>query len=425
MEFNVYWVLIAASVIVILSYFFNALARRTNVPSVLMLIVTGFAISFIIEFDGETLRPTLETLGTIGLVMIVLEAALDLYLDKKKAGLIGKSLIIALILLFFTTFGIALIIKFFFEVNQFDALVYAIPLSIMSSAIIIPSVANLIGEDKEFLVIESAFSDILGIMLFYFILDSVELQGFGSISLHVAKNIGLTLIIAVAFGYLIIILIQKVTGEVKLFLPIAVLVLLYATGKLFHLSSLIFVLAFGLMLNNINLFFKGFLKRYIIPEAYQELLSEIKLITLESSFLIRTFFFIVFGMSITMDGFNQLSVFIVAILALAIMYLFRWAALRLITPKLIFPALYVAPRGLITILLFYSIPAQHQIANFSTAILFLVIITSNLIMMYGLIKNSQNLDNTPGEILYETPLSESQDTRIEPKPESPDATALE
>ena len=217
MEFNVYWALIAASVIVILSYFFNALARRTNVPSVLMLIVTGFVISFIVEFDGETLRPTLETLGTIGLVMIVLEAALDLYLDKKKAGLIGKSLIIALILLFFTTFGIALIIKFFFEVNQFDALVYAIPLSIMSSAIIIPSVANLIGEDKEFLVIESAFSDILGIMLFYFILDSVELQGFGSISLHVAKNIGLTLIIAVAFGYLIIILIQKVTGEVKLF----------------------------------------------------------------------------------------------------------------------------------------------------------------------------------------------------------------
>ena len=389
MEFNVYWVLIAASVIVILSYFFNALARKTNVPSVLMLIVTGFGISFIVEFDGETLRPTLETLGTIGLVMIVLEAALDLHLDKKKAGLIGKSLIIALILLIFTTFSIGLIIKFFFEVNQRDALVYAIPLSIMSSAIIIPSVTNLIGEDKEFLVIESAFSDILGIMVFYFIIDTVELTGFPAISLHIVQNIGLTIIIAVAIGYLIIILVQKVTGEVKLFLPIAVLVLLFATGKLFHLSSLMFVLAFGLMLNNIDLFFKGFLKRYIIPEAYQELLSEIKLITLESSFLIRTFFFIVFGMSITLDGFNQLTVFIVAILALAIMYLLRWAALRLITPKHVFPALYVAPRGLITILLFYSIPAQHLIPDFSPAILFLVIIISNLIMMYGLIKNGQ------------------------------------
>lgn len=408
MEFNVYWVLIAASVIVILSYFFNALARKTNVPSVLMLIVTGFGISFIVEFDGETLRPTLETLGTIGLVMIVLEAALDLHLDKKKAGLIGKSLIIALILLIFTTFSIGLIIKFFFEVNQRDALVYAIPLSIMSSAIIIPSVANLIGEDKEFLVIESAFSDILGIMVFYFIIDTVELTGFPAISLHIVQNIGLTIIISVAIGYLIIILVQKVTGEVKLFLPIAVLVLLFATGKLFHLSSLMFVLAFGLMLNNIDLFFKGFLKRYIIPEAYQELLSEIKLITLESSFLIRTFFFIVFGMSITLDGFNQLKVFIVAILALAIMYLLRWAALRLITPKHVFPALYVAPRGLITILLFYSIPAQHLIPDFSPAILFLVIIISNLIMMYGLIKNSRDPEKTTGELSYEADTKETE-----------------
>lgn len=408
MEFNVYWALIAASVIVILSYFFNALARKTNVPSVLMLIVTGFGISFIVEFDGETLRPTLETLGTIGLVMIVLEAALDLHLDKKKAGLIGKSLIIALILLIFTTFSIGLIIKFFFEVNQRDALVYAIPLSIMSSAIIIPSVANLIGEDKEFLVIESAFSDILGIMVFYFIIDTVELTGFPAISLHIVQNIGLTIIISVAIGYLIIILVQKVTGEVKLFLPIAVLVLLFATGKLFHLSSLMFVLAFGLMLNNIDLFFKGFLKRYIIPEAYQALLSEIKLITLESSFLIRTFFFIVFGMSITLDGFNQLKVFIVAILALAIMYLLRWAALRLITPKHVFPALYVAPRGLITILLFYSIPAQHLIPDFSPAILFLVIIISNLIMMYGLIKNSRDPEKTTGELSYEADTKETE-----------------
>ena len=174
MEFNVYWALIAASVVVILSYFFNALARQTNVPSVLMLIVTGFLISFMVNFDQETLRPTLETLGTIGLVMIVLEASLDLHLERKKASLIGKALIISLILLISTAFGIAMIMKFFFEIGQFEALVYAIPLSIMSSAIIIPSVANLIGEEKEFLVIESAFSDILGIMFFYFILDKCD-----------------------------------------------------------------------------------------------------------------------------------------------------------------------------------------------------------------------------------------------------------
>ena len=343
----------------------------------------------------------METLGTVGLVMIVLEAALDLHLDRQKAGMIGKALLIALVLLILTTFAIAFIVKFFFDVDQFGAFVYAIPLSIMSSAIIIPSVVNLVDEDREFLVIESAFSDILGIMLFYFILDSVKLDGFGAIGFHITKNIGLTFLIALGFGYLIIILIQKVTIEVKLFLPIAVLVLLYATGKLFHLSSLMFVLAFGLMLNNVELFFRGFLSRYINPEAHRNLFSEIKLITLESSFLIRTFFFIVFGMSITLDGFNHWSVFVISLLALLLMYLLRWAGLKIILPRQLLPAVYVAPRGLITILLFYSIPVEYQIANFSPAILFLIIISSNLIMMYGLIKNGQEPDKTPGELQYQ------------------------
>ena len=408
MEFNVYWALIGASIIVILSYSFNALANKTNIPSVLMLIVTGFIISLFIGLDEQTLKPTLETLGTVGLVMIVLEAALDLHLDRKKAGMIGKALLIAFVLLILTTFGIAFIIKFFFDVDQFGALVYAIPLSIMSSAIIIPSVVNLVDEDREFLVIESAFSDILGIMLFYFILDSVTLDGFGAIGFHITKNIGLTFLIALAFGYLIIILIQKVTIEVKLFLPIAVLVLLYATGKLFHLSSLMFVLAFGLMLNNVELFFRGFLSRYIKPEAHRNLFSEIKLITLESSFLIRTFFFIVFGMSITLDGFNHWSVFVISLLALLIMYLLRWAGLKIILPRQLLPAVYVAPRGLITILLFYSIPVEYQIANFSPAILFLVIISSNLIMMYGLIRNGQEPEKTPGELHYQESSSPSE-----------------
>jgi Kef-type K+ transport system membrane component KefB len=405
MEFNVYWALIAASIIVLLSYFYNALAGKTNIPSVLMLIVTGFAISQFIEFHEENLRPVLEVLGTVGLVMIVLEAAVDLKLEKSKTSMLVKSLVIALLLLLLTTFGIAMIIRFFYVVEQLEAIIYAIPLSIMSSAIIIPSVAKLVHEKKEFLIMESAFSDILGIMLFYFILDTVNLDGFGNISLHIIQNLGLTLIIAVAFGYLIIILIQKVTGEVKLFLPIAVLVLLYATGKLFHLSSLIFVLVFGLMLNNITLFFRGFLTTYIIPVAYKELLSEIKLITLESSFLIRTFFFIVFGMSITLDGFNQISVFVVSFLALAIMYILRWGAFKLIAPKQILPGIYVAARGLITILLFYSIPAEHQITGFSPAVLFLIIITSNLIMMYGLIRNGKEADQAD-EIVTESEIEE-------------------
>ena len=38
---------------------------------------------------------------------------------------------------------------------------------------------------------------------------------------------------------------QNITGNVKLFLLIATLLLLYAVGKMFHLSSLLIILVFG------------------------------------------------------------------------------------------------------------------------------------------------------------------------------------
>ena len=396
-SFNVYWMVIGASLIIIFSYGYNALARKTNIPSVLMLIVTGFILSLFFELDDEGLTPVLKFLGTVGLIMIVLEAALDLHLDREKAGLITKSFFIALALLALTSFAIAMVLRFFFETTSFTAMVYAIPLAIMSSAIIIPSVANLSEHKKEFLVFESAFSDIAGIMFFNFLLDSAKFSGAAEISVNVAGNILLTLVIAIVFGYIIIVLIQRIDAEVKLFLPIATLLLLYAVGQLFHLSSLIFILAFGLMLNNHQLFFRGPLKRYILPKAFRTLLSELKLITLESSFLIRTFFFIVFGMSITLDGFTSASVFLIALLALAAIYGLRFFALKVVTPKQLEPALYIAPRGLITILLFYKIPEELMITGFSEGTLLLVILISSLIMMYGLIKNKSEEAKT-GEL---------------------------
>jgi len=173
MPSNVYWLVIGASLIIIFSYGYNALARKTNIPSVLMLIVTGFILSIFIDLDNDALTPVLKFLGTVGLIMIVLEASLDLHLSKKKAGLITGSFFIALALLAITSFAIAMVLRFYFDITSFTAMVYAIPMAIMSSAIIIPSVSNLSEHKKEFLVFESAFSDIAGIMFFNFLLDSV------------------------------------------------------------------------------------------------------------------------------------------------------------------------------------------------------------------------------------------------------------
>ncbi|MCH8330822.1 MAG: sodium:proton exchanger, partial [Bacteroidetes bacterium] len=171
---SAHWIIITIAGLVILSYFFNQLSRKFNVPSAILLIATGFIMKNLIGFSASGsswIIPVLEVLGTVGLIMIVLEAALDLKLKKDKAGLIIKSFTVSLIILVVTSFFIAFIIKFFLDLDSLTALVYAVPLSIMSSAIVIPSVSNLIDSKREFLIYECTFSDIQGILLFYFLLD--------------------------------------------------------------------------------------------------------------------------------------------------------------------------------------------------------------------------------------------------------------
>ncbi|MBN2819880.1 MAG: cation:proton antiporter, partial [Bacteroidales bacterium] len=156
-------------VVIIISFFNNILAKKTNIPSVLMLIFLGVGINqLLIHFKLEPdFSTTLEVLGIVGLIMIVLEAVLDLELKKEKWPIIWKSFLIASVSLGLTSLALTTIILFFIpHITFLSAVVYALPLSIMSSAIIIPSVANLSGYKREFLIYESTFSDILGIMVF-------------------------------------------------------------------------------------------------------------------------------------------------------------------------------------------------------------------------------------------------------------------
>ena len=53
--------------------------------------------------------------------------------------------------------------------------------------------------------------------------------------------------------------------------------------------------------------------------------------------------------------------------------------------KDISPRLCIAPRGLITVLLFYAIPVEAQVATFDQGILLFFIIGTSLIMKFAMI----------------------------------------
>ena len=77
--------------IIIISYLFNFISKKSKIPSVLLLIGLGVGLQYLLELVeinlDNIIMSALELLGVVGLIMIVLEAALDLKLEKDKKTL--------------------------------------------------------------------------------------------------------------------------------------------------------------------------------------------------------------------------------------------------------------------------------------------------------------------------------------------------
>jgi len=396
--FSSYNLIIGASIVLIFSFFFGELSRRTNIPSVLMLILLGILIKLGLDFFVEETPdffPYLEILGIVGLIMIVLEAALELELKREKLVPISIAFGIAFLGLFLSIWIAALILDYFIPgMDSQKAWIYATQLSILSSAIIIPSVSALKEHKKEFHIYESTFSDILGIMVFYFLsgqlhADHAEGGDQGSGILGYLGTVVLTLVVSLVASYLIVVIFQRIRSHVKLFLLIAVLLLLYAIGKLMHLSPLILILVFGLMIANMKLFFKGPLKEWLDGEKAHHIYEGLHVITMETAFVVRTFFFVIFGLTIVLASLFNLTVAMVSILIILSIYLIRFVLLRISLGKDILPQLFIAPRGLITVLLFYAIPEEAHVPGFEPGILLFIIIGTSLIMTAAMIQDKK------------------------------------
>ena len=417
---SVHLIIIAASVVLILSFFFGEISKRTSIPSVLMLIVLGVLVNLGMEYMGwsvsDKLDKPLEFLGTVGLIMIVLEAALELKLERSKLVPIFLSLGIALVGLVLSAWITAEILYHFIPAFQKECVVqvdgelinqgklvawiYATPLSILSSAIIIPSVLELRSDKKEFHIYESTFSDILGIMLFYFLKGMAIIPGkesTGGVGKFAFITI-ITLIIAIVASYLLVLIFQKISSHTKLFLLIASLLLIYSLAKMQGLSSLLIVLVFGLVISNKDIFFVGILKKWLDKKKADEIYHGLHTITMETAFVVRTFFFVVFGITIVFSTLGSWTVFGISLMCLAVIYIVRFVLLRVSLGKDIVPQLYIAPRGLITILLFYGIAPQLEVAAFSPGIILFIIIGTSLIMTASLIFDKRRANKAINQV---------------------------
>jgi Sodium/hydrogen exchanger family len=378
--------LIVACCVIIISYVYSILGRFIRVPSVLLLLFTGIglrAIADTYEFNFQFPSLAVEALGVVGLIMIILEAGLDLKIDRSKFKLIRDSFFSALVIFLFSAALLAGTLYYWLSEPLEKCIVYAIPLAIMSSTIVIPSIHPLSENKKEFLIYEASFSDILGILAFnYFIEGEVlSLRSMGKFGGGLLLSIALSLLLS----FILFLILAKTKLSIKFFLIFSLLILIYAGGKLLHLPSLLIILVFGLMINNWEKIRIPSLMKFFPSQEVDPLRDLLHSITAESSFLVRTFFFILFGFTIPLAFMSSTEVWLVGGLMVLALFFTRLLYLKFFLRTNVFPETFFIPRGLITIVLFYKIPEKFKLTNFNESILFFIILTTGIVMTLGMI----------------------------------------
>jgi Kef-type K+ transport system membrane component KefB len=425
---NTLSILFVLPLLIIFSYLFDAFARKTKFPAVILLMITGIIVRAITNAYGYNefgfVDNLIPVLGTIGLILIVLEGAVELEISREKLPLILKGFLAALFILVANIWVLKWVFGFLFQMGNSEAILYAIPLSIISSAVAIPSAAGLISKEREFVIYESTFSDILGIMIFNYAIRQFE-SGQPLIGATPLVSLGLqilgVIVISLAITYVLFRLLQQIHHHVKFFLILALLILVYAFGKLFHLPALVTIFIFGIFFSNVKSLLPKFLLRYLDIEQSEKGFHEFHILTAESTFIVRTFFFLFFGFSIKISDFDSFSPVIYGLIIFLIMLILRYVYLTVSTFRIKPSSLvYMSPRGLISILLFIQLKDVSFI-NTSTSpiderVLLIVILSSMFVMLLGTLKKPKVEEtNIPEEGEENNSENIIVDTQLEPQ----------
>lgn len=377
-----YSAILIASLTLLLSFAIERVCVHARLPPVVVLIGVGMVAKPL--FDGLGLRLdgldlVVPVVGTVGLVLIVLEGALDIQLARERLRHALRAMLAALAGFVLCVVALAPMAMLGIGVDLFVALVIVVPFAVISSAVAIPSSQFLPEKGREFVVYESSVSDILGVLVFFALIGS-DGTATGVLSSLIGGGVlSFALSVVCALGLALVLV--RVEGHVR-FLPVlAALFALYAIGKLFHLSPLIMVLLFGLAINNPALLARvPFCGRWMQGD-YASTLAEFKSLAQELTFAVRGFFFMMLGYWTDFATLTKPEAWIGALAVLLVVYLGRHALLGLIGVESRAALLWIAPRGLITVLLFLNASAAVALPGYLSGSVVIVVMATALLII--------------------------------------------
>ncbi|MGC8550958.1 MAG: cation:proton antiporter [Acidobacteriaceae bacterium] len=385
--------------LLVLAFLANLLARKTGIPDVLVLMGTGVLLGPGLHLMDLTQYPGLrEGFGTLALILILLEAGLELeirqLLRSFPAGIMLAMVSYALCLGLVVPAAHQLL-----GLSWKSALIVAAVLGGVSASVSLPVLQTMQIRPKlrMILTVEGAMADILSVLTVTALLNapagSVPLGMLaGSFAVKLSISLALGIAAGVGWAFLLPRLSDRRFWQVLTFGAVLVL---FAVTEVAGGGDLLAVLIFGLALSNLPV-----AQRYLGTEIGtvegREKAAEgqagLLAFHAELSFLVRTFFFVLVGMEIRFEGFVTQWLPIVVIFAAILVA--RW--LSVVASRLLWRdshpmerelAFWMHPRGLITVVLALRVVnARGSSWSFLVDLAFGILLLSGAGMTVGTIR---------------------------------------
>ncbi len=377
--------ILAVGALIFMAHFFVVVFKKTRIPDVLLLMACGVVLGPVLHLVGPTDFGLVgPAVSNIALIVILFEGGLSLKI-RTVVGALGQTAVVAGLTWLLSALVAALLMYWLtpVSVGWGLALMTGAIVGATSPAVVVPMV-RMLGMDERprtVVFLESAFTDVLCIVVAIGIAQAMKA---GSVSATgMFGRIALSFFAAVAIGTAGALGWSMLLGRVRqfpntIFASVAWVFILYGVCEVFHLSGPIAALAAGVTLANVGgrkLAFPLLRSTFVMED-----LTEVDHLFLgELVFLLKTFFFVYLGISISFRSVPQLWIAagIVVAIYLARLFVIRIFASRKYTCRDASLMTILVPKGLAAAVL-ATLPAQYGFlgAEWVSGVIFPVIIFS-------------------------------------------------
>ena len=336
MEHQIASSVLSVGLLVFVAHFFTALFERTKVPDVLPLIIIGIVIGPTVFnlVDESNFGNLGSILSAIALALMLFEGGSHLTFETLRSTL--RDCVLLSVATFFLTAGITFSL-FYFILDQalLPALYIGTVLGSISPAVVVPIIRGLeISEfTKSKLVVESAISDVLSIVLALSILKTFQTGG-TTLGHFIGTNLIATMAMSIIMGFCGALIWSTILEKIRkfpntIFTSLAFLFIIYGLSDVLGYNGPVTTLIFGLVLANSKKIPLAIIQK-LGTDHLIEFTSIEKTLFSEIIFLVKTFFFVYLGISIKFGQIYLLSIGLVLTMGI---YFSRLILVKYLAPK--------------------------------------------------------------------------------------------